>query len=306
MISPGTQAPHWEWYYIAMYFYIGGISAGAYFIGSLLELLNKDNLRIVSKIAYYLAFPLICVTPVLLIADLGSPLRFWHLFFYTKDAVPYPYMNVTSPLSVGTWALLIYSGMSFISFLNVLVEDGRLKSPGLLKAHAVFIRIPHKIYAAIGSFFGFFVAGYTGVLLNTTARPLWEATDPLIGPLFLASAASTGAAAIVLFMTRQKIGTGETFEHLERFDRVAMIIEIALIAIMLIVAGRYAAPILTGFYGVLFLGGTVLAGILLPLWLYWRGNKPGAAGESVVALIAVLVLFGGLMLRISLVQAGQL
>ncbi len=304
MMALESQAPHWEWYYIAMYFYIGGISAGAYFIGSLLELLNRDNLRIVSKIAYYLAFPLICVTPVLLIADLGSPLRFWHLFFYTKDGVPY--MNTTSPLSVGTWALLIYSGMSFVSFLNVLVEDNRLKSRGLQKAHALFIRIPHKVYAAVGAFFGFFVAGYTGVLLNTTARPLWEATDPLIGPLFIASAASTGAAAIVLFMTRQKIGTGETFEHLERFDRVAMIIEIALIAIMLIAAGKYAAPILTGFYGFLFLGGTVLAGILLPLWLYWRGNKLGAAGESVVALTAVLVLFGGLMLRISLVQAGQL
>jgi polysulfide reductase chain C len=304
MISPETQAPQWEWYYIAMYFYIGGISAGAYFIGSLLEILGKEKLRIVSRIAYYLAFPLICVTPVLLIADLGRPVRFWHLFFYTKDAVPY--MNTTSPLSVGTWALLIYSGMSFISFLNVLVEDGRLRSAGLLKAHAVFIRIPHKVYAAIGSFFGFFVAGYTGVLLNTTARPLWEATDPLIGPLFIASAASTGAAAIILFMTRQKIGTGETFEHLERFDRVAMIIEIALIAIMLIVAGRYAAPILTGFYGILFLGGTVLAGIIVPLWLNWRGDKLGVAGESVVALTAVLVLFGGLMLRISLVQAGQL
>lgn len=304
MISPETQAPHWEWYYIAMYFYLGGVSAGAYFIGSLLELLNKDNLRIVSRIAYYLAFPLICVTPILLIADLGSPLRFWHLFFYTKDAVPY--MNHTSPLSVGTWALLIYSGMSFVSFLNVLVEDSRLKSPGLRKAHAFFIRIPHKVYAAVGAFFGFFVAGYTGVLLNTTARPLWEATDPLIGPIFIASAASTGAAAIVLFMTRQKIGTGETFEHLERFDSVAMVIEIALIVIMLIVAGRYAAPILTGFYGVLFLGGTVLAGILLPLGLYWRGDKLGAARESVVALTAMLVLFGGLMLRISLVQAGQL
>jgi formate-dependent nitrite reductase membrane component NrfD len=40
-------------------------------------------------------------------------------------------------------------------------------------------------YAIIGSFFGFFVAVYTGVLLNTTARPLWE--DPLIGSIFFVS-----------------------------------------------------------------------------------------------------------------------
>ncbi|MDA8422789.1 MAG: polysulfide reductase NrfD [Nitrospiraceae bacterium] len=304
MISPETQAPHWEWYYIAMYFYIGGIAAGAYFIGSLLELLNRENLRSISKTAYYIAFPLICITPILLIADLGRPFRFWHLFFYTKDAAPY--MNHTSPLSVGTWALLVFGGMSFLSFVNVLAEDGRLTSPGLKKFHVLFSRIPHKIYAAIGSFFGFFVAGYTGVLLNTTARPLWEATDPLVGSLFVASAASTGAAAIVLFMLNRKAGTSETFGRLEAFDRVAMIIEIALIAVMLVVAGKYAAPLLTGFYGVLFLGGTVLVGILIPLWLNWKGFKPGAAGGSMATLVAVLVLFGGLMLRISLVQAGQM
>ena len=220
MISPETQAPHWEWYYIAMYFYIGGVSAGAYLIGSMLELLKKERFQAISKTAYYIAFPLIVVTPVLLIADLGSPFRFWRLFSY---------MNTTSPLSVGTWALLVYSGMSFLSFLNVLVEDGRLTSPGLMKLHTTFSRIPHKVYAAVGAFFGFFVAGYTGVLVNTTARPLWAATDPLMGPIFIASAASTGAAAIVLFMARQKVGTSETFGHLEGFDRVAMLIEIALI-----------------------------------------------------------------------------
>lgn len=304
MISPETQAPHWEWYYIAMYFYIGGVSAGAYFIGSLLELLGKEKLREISKTAYYLAFPLILVTPVLLIADLGRPFRFWHLFFYTKDVVPY--MNHLSPLSVGTWALLVYGGMSFLSFLNVLVEDGRLKSPGLTKLHNTFSRIPHKVYAVVGAFFGFFVAGYTGVLVNTTARPLWAATDPLVGPIFIASAASTGAAAIVLFMVRQKIGTSETFGHLETFDRVAMIVEITLIVVMIAIAGRYAAPLLTGFYGILFLGGTVLLGILVPLWINLRGRELVAAKTDPVMLSAVLVLFGGLMLRISLVQAGQM
>jgi formate-dependent nitrite reductase membrane component NrfD len=133
-----------------------------------------------------------------------------------------------------------------------------------------------------------------------------EATDPFIGPIFIASAASTGAAAIVLFMARQKIGTSETFGHLEAFDRVAMIVEIALIVAMIAIAGRYAAPILTGFYGVLFLGGTVLLGILVPLWINWRGRELVAAKTDPIMLSAILVLFGGLMLRISLVQAGQM
>ncbi len=85
-----------------------------------------------------------------------------------------------------------------------------------------------------------------------------------------------------------------------------MIIELALIAVMLAVAGRYAAPLLTGFFGFVFLGGAVLLGVLLPLWLTWRRTRAGTANESAVMVAGLLVLFGGLMLRISLVQAGQL
>lgn len=296
-----TQAPHWEWYYIAMYFFIGGISAGAYFIGSLLELMGSEKHRQISRTAYYIAFPLICITPILLTADLGRPERFWHLFFYTKQGIPY--MNFTSPLSVGTWALLVYGGMSLLSFLNTLVIDGRLKSSALLK---IFSSVPHKVYAVIGSFFGFFVAGYTGVLLNITARPLWASTDPLIGSLFIASAASTGAAAIALAMAVQKISSRDAIKEVEVFDRVAMIIELLLIAAMLIIAGQFAGPLLKGPYAVMFWGGTVILGIIVPIGLHWYGRRPGAVTADLVKLTAILVLIGGAFLRISLVQAGQM
>jgi len=301
---PETQAPHWEWYYIAMYFYIGGISAGAYFIGSLLEFFGNKRYYELSRTAYIIAFPLICITPILLIADLGRPVRFWHLFFYTKAGIPY--MNLTSPLSVGTWALLIYSGMSFFSYLNAQAAGGPLAFPLLEKVHSIARRIPHRLYALTGSFFGFFVAGYTGVLVNTTARPLWAATDPLFGPIFIASAASTGAAAIALAMLRRKTAADEAFSQLGSFDRIAMILELLLIIAMLLVARQYTAPLMKGVYAVLFWGGAVVLGILAPLGLHWYGRKPGEPATSIVTMAALLVLFGGAMLRISLVQAGQL
>ncbi len=304
MMALESQAPHWEWYYIAMYFFIGGVSAGAYFIGSLVELLGYDKHRDVSRIAYYIAFPLICITPVLLIADLGRPLRFWHLFF--SPGAGMPYMNNTSPLSVGTWALLIFSGMSLLSFLNVLVEDGKLTSPALKKVHKLFNRVPHKVYAAIGSFFGFFVAGYTGVLLNTTARPLWAGTDPWVGSLFIVSGASTGAAAIALVMARQRIMSADTALRLESFERPVMIAELGIIIAMLALAGRYAVPLLTGLYGVLFLGGAVVLGILVPLTRQLTARSRPAGGGNGIVLTSVLVLAGSAFLRIALVQAGQM
>jgi len=301
MMALESQAPHWEWYYIALYFFIGGVSAGAYFIGSLVELLGIERERVISRIAYYIAFPLICIAPILLIADLGHPLRFWHLFIYTKEAVPY--MNHLSPLSVGgAWVLLIYGGVTFVSFLNNLVIDGRIKSDGLI---SLFNRIPHKVYAVIGVFLGFFIAGYTGVLINVTARPLWAATDPIVGSLFIASAASCGGAAIALVMAWKNIASGDSLDRLEAFDRIAMFVELALIVIMVIVAGQYAGPILRGGYGLMFWGGAVVLGIVVPLVLHWYGRRAGAAINPVI-LNAALILAGGALLRISIVQAGQM
>jgi formate-dependent nitrite reductase membrane component NrfD len=301
MMALESHVPHWEWIYIAMYFYIGGVSAGAYFIGSLVELFGGEKHGEISRIAYYIAFPLICLTPVLLIADLGRPERFWHLFFYTKDGIPT--INLQSPLSVGSWALMVFGGFSMLSFLDNLVAGGHLRSAPFAN---LYNRIPRKVYAVIGSAAGFFVAGYTGVLLNITARPLWAATDPLLGSLFIASGASTGAAAIALAMARGKKAPGNAFERLQSFDRVAMVIELALIVLMFIIAGRYAAPLLFSWYGFLFWGGTVLLGILVPLWLHRYGRLPGVMVSDPVMLSAVLILCGGALLRISLIQAGQM
>ena len=53
------------------------------------------------------------------------------------------------------------------------------------------------VIAVLGSIFGLFIAGYTGVLLAVTNRPIW-ADSTLLGLLFLISGASTGAAALIL------------------------------------------------------------------------------------------------------------
>jgi formate-dependent nitrite reductase membrane component NrfD len=198
---------------------------------------------------------------------------------------------------------MVFAGFSLLSFLDNLVAEGRLKSAPFAN---LYNRIPRKLYAVIGSAAGIFVAGYTGVILNITARPLWAATDPLLGPLFIASGASTGAAAIVLVMVRRNMATGNVFKRLQSFDRLAMIFELALIVLMLIIAGRYAAPLFLSWYGFLFWVGTVLLGILAPLWLHRYGRLPGIAVSSPVTLGAILVLFGGARLRIALEQAGPM
>ena len=299
-MSLETQAPHWAWYYIALYFFIAGTSAGAYIIGSMEELFGGARQREISRSAYYIAFPLLLLVPIPLIADLGRPGRFWHLFYYVNDGVPY--INLQSPMSVGSWGLLAFSGFALLSFLDNLVAEKRIAFAPF--AH-LYNRIPRKIYALFGSIAGAFIAGYTGVLLNVTAQPLWAATSPLLGPLFIVSGASTGAAAIALFMIWRKTDTKYAFEKLERFDRAVMMAELLLIAALFALAGKYAAPLVTPTYLFLFWGGVVVAGILTPLWLTRNARRSGTDSGPVISA-SILALVGGVLLRICLLLAGQI
>ena len=152
---------------------------------------------------------------------------------------------------------------------------------------------------------GFFIAGYTGVLLNVTAQPFWAATAPILGPLFVVSGASTGAAAITLFMTWRKTANDYAFEKLVRFDRIAVMVELLLIAAIFLLAGKYASPLFSLPFLFLFWGGVVLSGILLPIWLIGTARK-FRPGNGRLILASVLALTGGALLRICLLQAGQL
>lgn len=295
-----TQAPEWAWYYIAVYFFVAGTSAGAYFIGTMEELFGSGREREVSRAACYLAFPLLILVPIPLIADLGRPERFWHLFVYNQAG--YPYLNLQSPMSVGSWVLLVFSVCALLSFLDNLVADKIISFPLFSR---YYNRIPRKLYAVIGSLAGFFIAGYTGVLLNVTARPFWAATSPLMGALFIVSGASTGAAAISLFLIWRKRNSGAEIERLEAFDRVVMVAELVLLAVLLVMAGRTAAPLVSLPFVAMFWIGAVALGIVVPLWFKIRSRAERYGANPVLAHY-LFILAGGLLLRISLLQAGQL
>src|SRR2546430_17724044 len=52
-------------------------------------------------------------------------------------------------------------------------------------------------YTTLFRSLGLFIAGYTGILLSVTNRPIW-ADSPWLGALFVASGVSTGAATLIL------------------------------------------------------------------------------------------------------------
>ena len=155
-----------------------------------------------------------------------------------------------------------------------------------------------KVLALVGAAFGLFVASYTGVLLAVTNRPIWADTQ-FLGVLFLASAASTAAATLILLaLWRRESGAhASTIEFLAWFDGWALILELVVLAFFLLSLGSIASVWLS-WRGIVLLLFVVVLGILIPQTLQLR---PHFMGERLhgnrIAVGAVLVLIGGFMLR---------
>src|SRR5438552_14271677 len=193
-----SAPPHWDWL-IALYFFVGGLAGGSYFIGALIDLFGRREDRPLAHLGYFIAFPCIALGGLLLMIDLGRPLRFWHMLIESNTYRPM--LMYWSPMSIGSWAVMIFGLFAFLSFLAALSEDGRIPWPALRRLRAP--AEPGIVATVIGGLAGFYVAGYTGVLLAVTNRPIWSDT-PLLGMLFVVSAASISAALMILLAHRSR------------------------------------------------------------------------------------------------------
>jgi formate-dependent nitrite reductase membrane component NrfD len=285
-----SGAPHWTWFIIP-YFFIGGLAGGAYFLAAILEWFGRPDDQPVVRTGYDVAAVGALVSGLLLTADLGRPLRFWHMLFQS-DNVPAIAFKPWSPISFGAWAILVFGLCSVLSALGARAEEGRLQNPVLRTVGtAVRGRAVTKVVAAVGGLFGFFVAGYTGILLSVTNRPIW-ADSPWLGALFVASGASTGAATLIL-LAPGRGATARSLAWLSDFDFKALIVE--LLVLVLFIASLWPLRhVWVSFWGLLLLVGVVGAGIVAPLRLH-----------ATPARAARWVLLGGLLLRVTTLLASE-
>ena len=291
--------PEWGWWVI-LYFFFGGIAAGAYFIGTMIDLVGHERDRRISNIAYYIAFPLVAICGILLIVDLGRPERFWHMLIQSKTG--WPMFKYWSPMSIGAWALLLFGAFSAASFAGALAEEGRFG----LGRFSGLARLMHfgpigVLFELAGTAVGFFIAAYTGALLTASNQPFWSDSS-LIAALFLASAASTGIATMLLIMGFVRRAPADSVVSLERTDRWAMLLELVLLIAFIISLGALAPAFVGSIYGMLLIAGTLVLGVVVPLVISWRTRPLGSASTLIAA---ALVLVGGLILRYSVVMAGQ-
>lgn len=289
-----TAAPHWRWL-IVLYFFIGGIAGGSFFLAALLDLFGTPQDRPIVRTGYYVAFLGAVVSGILLTVDLGHPERFWHMLIQSERVLPM--FKYWSPMSVGAWGLLLFSGLALLATLGALHEAGQMRWTLLRPLHGGVIG---SLIAVLGGLCGLFLAGYTGALLSVTNRPLWADTTWL-GLLFLLSGASTAAALLMLLGLLRGARTSATVHWLARMDRGTLILEL-LALIILTVSLSPVLRVWMNVWGLLLLVGVVLAGILLPLSLEWR---PRLLGRLSLPAGAVLVLLGGFLLRAIVILSSE-
>jgi formate-dependent nitrite reductase membrane component NrfD len=292
-INPYVADPEWR-AVIVWYFFLGGIAAGAYVTAVLTDLFGRAEDRRAVRIAYYLAFPLVSVCGLLLIADLGRPERFWHMMLQSNTGRLM--LKWWSPMSIGSWGLAGFGFFSSLSFAGVLAEDGWL---GLKRFSPLAARLrmglTGRLFALGGSVSAFFLGSYTGVLLGASNQPLWSNTTWL-GALFLASAMSTGVAAITLIGHWRKLEISPAaIERLERLDAWAILLEIILIGLMALSLGRIALAAAGKWPGALLPVFVIPVGLMAPLALR---RLHGARAST---LACCLVLIGGFALRAAIV-----
>jgi Ni/Fe-hydrogenase subunit HybB-like protein len=279
--------PQWEWWILG-YFFFGGISGGSYALGTLLRFAGDPRDESAARLAFIASFIALLPCPIFLMLDLGQPILFWHMLVDTSPGGGLAF-RPDSPMSLGSWALLIFGVFSFVSFLGAIADVGwfRATSPIARALRGV----SGLVWTAIGTVFGLFICAYTGVLLAVSNQAVWSDAGWALGGMFLASALAGSAALLLLLARSRRDVDADTAYRIEAADRYFVILETILIVIFLItlvIAGTIGKVL--GVWIVLWL--VVIIGLAAPVAM-WRldvARRWPPVAAPILALLGVLAL----------------
>jgi len=294
MIDPHLHVWHWQ---ISLYLFLGGMAAGILAIAALYFIRGRENdYRTAVRITPFLAPFLLIIGLLALFIDLRHKMFFWQLYTNIK---------LQSPMSWGAWTLMVITPVSFIwcaLHIKEIFPKWDWKYKWLYDIDAFFNKYK-KALAWVMLIYAIILGIYTGILLSAfNARPLWNTS--ILGPLFLASGLSAGAAATLILSRDSK-----ERKQFARIDLVLIGVELFLIIHMFMgflastqVQIEAAQMFLGGQYTVPFWVFVVLLGMLIPALLEIMEMRKY---HIPVIIPAGLVIFGSLMLRFVIVYAGQ-
>ncbi|MBC8186079.1 polysulfide reductase NrfD [candidate division KSB1 bacterium] len=299
-IDPVLHVWGWE---IPVYLFLGGLVAGIVVLSALMVILGKTKEMSTAALRIPVLAPIfLSLGMFALLLDLENKIRVYQMYLTFQP---------TAPMSWGAWILILFYPFNLL-FILTQVRTGfpefyqkyiTSKIPKVDEVINWICKFSSQI-TWINLFIGTFIGIYTGILLGAfAARPFWNSA--ILGPLFLVSGLSA-ASALILLLSKQE-------EEINLFQKVVfglILTEVLFIALLIIELST--GPRITQQAVGLILGGELTAffwifdfciGIVLPAILIFARIR----GKSIPAFLApIFVLLGGLLLRFSMVEAGQL
>jgi formate-dependent nitrite reductase membrane component NrfD len=289
----GQLQRDWGWL-IAAYLFLGGVGAGAYAIAAINGFMG-EGLEAATTIGLWIGFPALLIGTIFLMADLGSPSR----------AILAGMKPRSSWIARGTW---IISAFMALSFLHLVLH--RFTGVGETAGGITLINIISVlgIACAVGTM------AYTGILLGASKGiPFWRTGS--VPVVFVVSALVTGHFTIMIGMAQFNAGADVAPLRTMALE-AAVLVVLEVLAILFFLQAAYRQPDSREsaeriMRKKLFVVGYFIVGLALPLALMVYTYRALAQGEpggaiAVVAAGAVLGLFGGLVLRWSVLVCGAL
>ena len=271
----------WGWLVIS-YLFLGGAGAGLFLI----------SLYIDHAWAGVLGLLVVILGTLLLFLDLGRPERFWRAFFRPQSSwISRGCFFITLVVLFG--GLQIAPQMLGLGFL--WESGGSLGS--VIKAVAVVAAVLVMIYT------GF-------VLSPSPAIPFWNSA---FFPVIFFVYSLLAGIDILLLSSPLLPGPALDLSVLERIQNYLVLACLLLVLSHLsvmsssAVAAREAIRLLTrGRWALLFLGGVIGAGLVIPLALSWATlwKSQAQAFFAFTVILALLRLFGDYLFRFLVIRVG--
>jgi hypothetical protein len=270
---PLLKEPVWIWA-VPAYFYAGGVAGAAAALGAAAGAGGTDDLEILSRRCRVISATGTVAGTALLIHDLGRPERFLNMLRVFRPS---------SPLNVGSWILAGATGASVVA----AATSGRAGRLGALGDFA----------EKVAGLLGLPLAGYTAVLLSSTAVPVWQEAGTTLPPLFVGSAVN-GAGSLL-----ELLDAGVTERRAVRSYALAGRVAELGAALWLdretARAGRTGRPLKTGAAGAMLTTAkaTTIAAVAASLW--------GPRSRRARALAGVLGTIGSAATKLGVFYAGR-
>jgi protein NrfD len=279
---PQLKAAPFNKVVVGTYIFLAGLSGASAVLAAIADRARNVSARGIARRGRYLSLLAMTVGPLLLIFDLHTPKRFYNMLRIAKG---------TSPMSIGTWILMAFSGFAGVSAIAQFMSD-HVPLFGWLRGLARRSQIPA---AAAGAG----LATYTASLLSATSTPAWAAAPNALAARFGASSVASAASAVLLGET-----SGQMRRTLETLACMALVVEaIATKEAAKAHRDRGIAMVSSDFWGAVEQAGAIDLGLMVPLGLYTASRILGG-NRSLSDAASLAVLAGSLSLRISTLGVG--